>query len=90
MCRHHVQLDLVVLASTQPKLPSFIQIVIRWRLGGLHFTRQQDVSIKKVLEDLDYIPGKRQTEPASFEILAFWGSEDTSSVPSAHIVLTRS
>lgn len=56
MCHHHIQLDLLELASTQPKLPSFIQIVFGWSLGGLHFTRQHDTSIKKVLEDLDYIP----------------------------------
>lgn len=88
MCHHHIWLYLVELASVQPRLLRFVKLVIQWSIDGLHFTRWHEARIKKVLEDLDIILGKRLTEATSFGTLVFWDFEDTSSVSSAHVRLT--
>lgn len=54
----------------------------------MHFTRQHEARIKKVLEDMDIILGKRLTEATSFVTFVFWDFRDTSSVSSAHVRLT--
>lgn len=73
---HHIQRHLLELAFTQPKLLSFIKIVTQWRIDGLYFTSQHDTSIKKVLEDLDYIletETDRSSKFCNFGFLGFRG-----------------